>query len=56
MSRTDFILREDGTPVYLETNGIPGMTARSLFPEACRVAGIPFSDLIGRLVDAAHRR
>jgi D-alanine-D-alanine ligase len=55
MSRTDFLLRDDGTPVYLETNGIPGLTARSLFPQACRAAGIGFAELIGRLIDAARR-
>jgi D-alanine-D-alanine ligase len=55
MSRTDFLLRDDGTPVYLETNGIPGMTSRSLYPQACAAAGIGFTELISRLIDAARR-
>ena len=45
VSRTDFIVKEDGTPVMLETNSIPGMTDRSLLPDAARHAGIKFSEL-----------
>jgi len=55
MSRTDFLLRPDGVAVFLETNGTPGFTARSIYPEACRVAGIPFADLVTRFLDAARR-
>jgi len=52
-SRTDFLLPEDGTPVFLETNAIPGMTSRSLFPQACAAAGISFAELITSLLEAA---
>lgn len=45
VSRTDFIVKDDGTPVMLETNSIPGMTDRSLLPDAARHAGIEFSEL-----------
>ncbi|HOQ89176.1 MAG TPA: D-alanine--D-alanine ligase, partial [Candidatus Hydrogenedentes bacterium] len=31
-SRSDFILRDDGTPVWLELNTVPGLTETSLFP------------------------
>ncbi len=55
-SRTDFILPEQGGPVYLETNTIPGMTAQSLFPQASREGGIPFKDLLTRLIEAARSR
>ena len=55
LSRTDFLLPDDGTPVYLETNAIPGLTSRSLFPQACAVAGIPFHELITLLIEAARR-
>ena len=54
LSRSDFLLPDAGPPVYLETNGIPGMTARSLFPAACAAAGIGFSELITRLLEAAR--
>jgi len=57
-SRTDFILRDNDLYV-LETNTIPGMTATSLFPQAAAKAGLPFSDLLDRLIQLAledHQR
>jgi D-alanine-D-alanine ligase len=54
MSRTDFIwARERDRMTALEVNTIPGMTANSLLPKAARAAGIPFGELVGRLVDWA---
>jgi D-alanine-D-alanine ligase len=51
-SRTDTIIR--GDDIYaLETNTIPGMTATSLFPQAAAAAGLPFPDLLDRLVELA---
>lgn len=50
VSRTDFILEEDGTPWVLETNTLPGMTETSLLPDAARAAGIAFPDLCAMLV------
>jgi len=51
-SRTDFLVDESG-PWALETNTIPGLTEVSLFPKAAAVAGIPFPDLVERLVRGA---
>jgi D-alanine-D-alanine ligase len=56
MSRSDFIVRPDGEPVYLETNSIPGLTSRSLLPQAAAAAGIEFPDLLTRLIENAVRR
>ncbi len=53
LSRVDFILVDRMTPVILEVNTMPGMTANSLVPKAARVAGIPFGELLARLVDWA---
>jgi len=53
LSRTDFLLPDDGVPVFLETNAIPGMTSRSLLPQACAAAGISFRELITLLLKAA---
>lgn len=50
VSRSDFIVTSDGTPVILETNTIPGMTSRSLLPDAARHAGIEFPELCRRFV------
>jgi len=49
-SRADFILAGD-TPVLLEVNTLPGMTATSLLPRAARVDGMDFPTLIGRLME-----
>ena len=56
VSRSDFILDEDGTPWILETNTLPGMTETSLLPDAARAAGIPFPELCVMLVDDALAR
>jgi D-alanine-D-alanine ligase len=52
MSRTDFVWAGDRM-VVLEVNTIPGMTANSLLPRAAKAAGIPFGELLTRLVDWA---
>jgi hypothetical protein len=40
----------------LELNTIPGMTATSLLPDAAKAAGIPFPDLLDRILRSALRR
>lgn len=56
-SRTDMILTEANELFVLETNTIPGMTPTSLLPQAARAGGIPFSELLDRLIEMAltHR-
>ncbi|MBK5256723.1 MAG: D-alanine--D-alanine ligase [Vicinamibacteria bacterium] len=51
-SRTDLILGPNG-PVVLEVNTLPGMTMNSLLPKAAAAAGIPFGDLLHRIVSLA---
>lgn len=53
VSRTDFIVKDDGTPVMLETNMIPGMTERSLLPDAAVHAGIGFPELCKQFIQDA---
>ncbi len=55
-SRSDFIVTPDGTPVILETNTIPGMTAASLLPDSAARSGMPFSELVTHLVEWALER
>lgn len=55
MSRTDFIVTADG-PFALETNTIPGMTPTSLLPQSAAVAGIPFAELLDRIIESSTRR
>ena len=55
LSRTDFIVSEDSF-VVLEVNTMPGMTPTSLYPEGAMGAGVSFTSLLRRLIDAALRR
>jgi D-alanine-D-alanine ligase len=53
-SRTDMMVDLAEEKVYvLETNTIPGMTETSLFPQAAAAAGIPFPQLLDRLIALA---
>jgi D-alanine-D-alanine ligase len=54
-SRADFIL-EGETPVLLEVNTLPGMTATSLLPKAAAAAGLDFPALIARLIELGMAR
>lgn len=54
-SRTDMIL-SDGELYLLETNTIPGMTPTSLLPQAAAEAGIPFGQLLDRLIALAMEK
>ncbi len=53
VSRSDFIVSQDGTPVILETNTIPGMTPTSLLPDAASKAGMDFGQVCVRLLELA---
>ncbi len=53
VSRSDFIMEDDGTCWILETNTIPGMTKTSLLPDAARVAGISFPELCTNFIKIA---
>jgi len=54
-SRSDFILTGD-TPVLLEVNTLPGMTATSLLPKAAAAAGFDFPALMTRLIELGLSR
>ena len=51
-ARVDFIVRE-GELFCLEVNTIPGMTETSLLPKAAGAAGIPFDELVLRILTDA---
>jgi D-alanine-D-alanine ligase len=53
VTRTDFILVDDGTAYILEVNTLPGMTATSLVPKIAKGNGISFEDLCERLLEGA---
>jgi D-alanine-D-alanine ligase len=55
-ARVDLMLdRTSGQPYFLEMNTSPGMTDHSLVPMAAKVAGIPFEQLVVKVLEmAAH--
>lgn len=55
LSRTDTIMRPDGTFVALEINTIPGLTDQSLFPKAASVAGLSMPQLVRCFVEMVVR-
>ena len=52
--RVDVMLDAKGEPYLLEANTVPGMTGHSLVPMAAKAAGIPFDDLVVRILEDAH--
>jgi len=53
VSRSDFILDDEGKWWILETNTNPGMTGTSLLPDAARADGISFPELCTMLIEFA---
>ena len=56
MGRVDFFLKRDGEVVVNELNSIPGFTAISMYPRLWEATGIPYAELIDRLVELALER
>lgn len=56
MSRTDMIVTPQGRIYTLEVNTIPGMTPTSLLPRSAEAAGLPFGQLLDRLINLALER
>lgn len=53
-ARVDTIV-EDGTPRVIDVKTIPGFTETSTFPLAAERAGVPFEELVEKILDAALR-
>jgi D-alanine-D-alanine ligase len=56
LSRVDLVVPEEGEPIVLEVNAMPGMTPTSLYPDAARAVGINFEDLVAHFVERAWSR
>jgi D-alanine-D-alanine ligase len=57
MARVDFLLSgETGELVVNEVNTIPGFTSISMYPKLWEATGIPYSELIDRLIELAIER
>ena len=55
MARVDFLVSGDATYIS-EMNTLPGFTATSMYPKQAELAGLPFGDLINRLIELALER
>lgn len=56
MARVDFFLRNDKEIFISEINTIPGFTKISMYPKLWEASGIPYSELIDRLIQLALER
>jgi D-alanine-D-alanine ligase len=54
-ARIDFIVSDDGVPVLLEANTLPGLTARSLLPQEAAAVGMDYRSLCLWILGAALR-
>jgi D-alanine-D-alanine ligase len=54
MARVDFFLEKKGGKIYLnEVNTIPGFTSISMYPKLWEASGIPFRELLDKLIALA---
>jgi D-alanine-D-alanine ligase len=54
MARVDFFLEKKGGKIFLnEVNTIPGFTSISMYPKMWEASGVPFRELIDRLIALA---
>jgi len=56
MARADCFVREDGEVLVNELNTIPGFTATSVYAKLFEASGIPYPELLDRLVELALER
>ncbi len=53
LARVDFFYLEDGTLLLNEINTMPGFTATSMYPKLWEAAGVPYGELVKRLLELA---
>ena len=57
MARVDFLMETATGKIYInEVNTIPGFTSISMYPKMWEAAGVPFAELLDRLIDLALER
>jgi D-alanine-D-alanine ligase len=56
MARIDFFVRPDGEVVVNEINTIPGFTATSVYAKLFEASGLPYEELLDRLIAFALER
>jgi len=56
LARVDFFVTTDHEIRFNEINTIPGFTKSSMYPVMWAHSGVPYKDLVSRLIHAALRR
>ena len=56
MARIDLFVRRSGEVVVNEINTIPGFTATSVYAKLFEASGIPYGELLDRLIELALER
>ena len=56
MARVDCFVRDDGEVLVNELNTIPGFTATSVYAKLFEASGIPYPELLDRLIELALER
>lgn len=57
MARVDFFVEKDTNRIYLnELNSIPGFTKISMYPKLWEASGLPYNELVDRLIGLAMQR
>ena len=54
--RVDYFIESDGTPVLLEVNTTPGMTATSFIPQQIRAAGLAPGKVLEGIIDFLYHQ
>lgn len=57
LARVDFFVKRDGSAIYInEVNTMPGFTRISMYPKLWEASGLPFNQLVDRLIELAFER
>jgi D-alanine-D-alanine ligase len=56
MARVDCFVRDDGEVLVNELNTIPGFTSTSVYAKLFEASGVPYSELLDRLIELALER
>jgi D-alanine-D-alanine ligase len=57
LARVDFFIEKETGQVYInEVNTLPGFTTISMFPKLWEASGLPYAQLLGRLIELAIER
>jgi D-alanine-D-alanine ligase len=56
MARADMFVRDDGEVLVNELNTIPGFTSTSVYAKLFEASGIPYAELLERLIGLAVER